>query len=314
MRIKRYILFFEHYLSSVRTNPLLLIRKGWNFLVYLLSKKGACCYNLPISAQIEPTLRCNLRCPMCVRSHFKQGDMNLEDFKRVISKLNTLVKVHLQGLGEPFLNKDIFSMIDYAAYRGIVTSIITNGTMFNDTIIDKIVKANIFELGISIDSVEKESYESMRLGANFDKTKKGVMQLSAALRKHKKNTRLFLAVTVMRSNLCMMPDLIRFANEVGVNRVVFQRVQTKADFVKYYGADFTKSNEFVTCGQVQDTFNESMSLAKSLSVEIIFEENNIGCLWPWRGIYVTWKGDITPCCMIVDSKSLSLGNIFEAHA
>ncbi|MFH1332781.1 MAG: radical SAM protein, partial [archaeon] len=289
--------------------PMLLMRKGLNFLDYSVYPRKTYCSNLPISAQLEPTLRCNLKCTMCVREHFKQGDMKLEEFKRIINQLDTLVKIHLQGLGEPFLHPDIFEMIDYASSRNIMVSVITNGTLLNDSFVDKISKSKLFEIGISIDATEKKEYEAIRVGANFGRVIGGVKKLSAALKG--KDTKLFFAVTVMRSNLHMLPDFVRLAHNVGVPRVVFQRVQTKDDFVSYYKSDFRKSGDFVTHEEVKSVFDSARSLADSLCVEILFEEKTVKCLWPWRSLYITWNGDITPCCMIVDPKSPPIGNILK---
>ena len=115
----------------------------------------------------------------------------------------------------------------------------------------------------------------------------------------------------MRSNLHMIPDFVKLANKLSVKRVVFQRVQTKDDFVRYYKEDFRKSNDFITHNEVSAVFSKAKLLAASLGVKILFEEKVVRCQWPWRGVYVTWTGDITPCCMIVDPKSPPIGNIFE---
>lgn len=309
MRIKRYFDAMSYYSSFFRFKPSLLAKKGVNTFQFMTSAKKTYCHNLPLTAQLEPTLRCNLKCTMCVREHFNQGDMKLDDFKRIIDQLGCLVKIHLQGLGEPFLHPHIFEMIDYATSKNIMVSIITNGTLFNDKVVERIAKSNIFEIGVSVDSVEKKSYEAIRVGADFDKAMLGVRKLSYALRGEK--TSLFFAVTIMRSNLHMIPDFVKLAHGVGIKRVVFQRVQTKDDFVRYYKSDFRKSEKFVTHDEVKAVLNKAKSIADSLGIKILFEERVVRCQWPWRGVYITWNGDITPCCMIVDPKSMPLGNILK---
>lgn len=248
---------------------------------------------------------------MCVRDHFKQGDMSFADFKKVINQLNDVVKIHLQGLGEPFLNREIFSMIDYAASRNIMVSVITNGTIFSDEVIGRIAKSDIFEIGVSIDAVDKRNYELIRVGANFERVMGGIKALNAALRKYGSKTKIFLAVTIMKSNVGSISEFVRLAKSLDILKIVFQRVQTKDDFVKYYKSDFRKSKEFVTSGDVEVVVKKAMPLAESLGVKILFEESKVRCKWPWRGIYVTWNGDITPCCMIVDPDSVQLGNILK---
>jgi len=312
MRARRYLESLSGYSSFMNFRPIILGKQALNFVKYSVFSKGLSCYNLPITLQVEPTLRCNLKCTMCVREHFEQGEMSLESFKSIVSQLEgSLLKIHLQGLGEPFLNRDIFSMIDYASRRNILVSVITNGTLFNDSLIDKIVESNIFEMGISIDATDKKSYEKIRVGANFDKLIAGVRQLSKRLRDRKKRTRVFFAVTLLKSNLYMIPEFVKLAHSVGIKRIVFQRVQTKEDFISYYKEDFMKSKEFVSVDDVKRAVNAAMGLAQSFGVEILFEERRISCVWPWRGMYITWKGDVTPCCMVINPKTFVIGNVFK---
>ena len=107
MRLRRYSDAIGHYAGFFKLNSLLL-KKIMNFASYSVFPKRTVCHNMPISAQIEPTLRCNLKCTMCVRDHFKQGDMSLENFKKTINQLESLEKIHLKRLGEPILHPQIF--------------------------------------------------------------------------------------------------------------------------------------------------------------------------------------------------------------
>ncbi|MFH1333558.1 MAG: hypothetical protein ABIH53_04965, partial [archaeon] len=66
MRVKRYFDVLSYYASFFSFRPMLLMRKGLNFLDYSVYPRKTYCSNLPISAQLEPTLRCNLKCTMCV--------------------------------------------------------------------------------------------------------------------------------------------------------------------------------------------------------------------------------------------------------
>ena len=40
--------------------------------------------------------------------------------QKILDKLDSLFKIHLSGQGEPFLNPDIFKMIEYANKKGII--------------------------------------------------------------------------------------------------------------------------------------------------------------------------------------------------
>src|SRR6185436_8252548 len=37
-----------------------------------------------------------------------------------------------------------------------------------------------------------------------------------------------------------------------------------------------------------------------------------GCSWPWDGAYVTHRGDVQPCCMVMGSDRATLGSLRDA--
>ena len=86
---------------------------------------------MPVTMDIEPTTGCNFRCTMCQVSSpdFKAKNMDIETFKKIIKENKQLIKIKLQGMGEPLVNKYIYEMIKYAKNYGVATEIISNGSM-----------------------------------------------------------------------------------------------------------------------------------------------------------------------------------------
>jgi radical SAM protein with 4Fe4S-binding SPASM domain len=35
------------------------------------------------------------------------------------------------------------------------------------------------------------------------------------------------------------------------------------------------------------------------------------CRWPWTSAYVASNGDVVPCCIVADSDTVCMGNVFE---
>jgi radical SAM protein with 4Fe4S-binding SPASM domain len=253
---------------------------------------------------------------MCVREkmHAKIGDMSFEDFKKVVDKIDTLFKINLSGQGELFMHPDIFKMINYANKRGILVNINSNGTLLNEKIIDNICKSDIGEMGISIDSPNKERYEKIRIGANYDKLLKNIKALSSELKKRNRHTILTMTPIIFKENIDELPDFIRLAKKIGMTKVAMQTLQTKENFLGSY--DEAMKNQLVVkdIQRLRKKMGEAKKLAKQYSIPLIFdEEERPGCIWPWRGIYVTCSGDVTACCKIVDTKEYSLGNILKEN-
>lgn len=285
-----------------------------NILIFFMSKKKLILKNKPITAQIEPNSSCNLRCEMCIRDKIGMpiGDMKFEDFKIILEKLDSLFKIHLSGQGEPFLNKDLFKMIDYANKNGILVNTNTNGTLLTEKTIEEICKVEMGEIAVSLESANKKTYEKIRKGANFDKVIENIKNLNEKLKQKNKSTIVSFAVTILKDNVEEIPEFVNLANEVGIKKIIFQTIQSKEDYVSNYSEDAKKQGVINLWEKIKENMEKAKEVAKKNKIKLIFdEEKSKGCLWPWRGIYVTWDGYVTACCKILNYKNPLMGNLIK---
>jgi radical SAM protein with 4Fe4S-binding SPASM domain len=240
--------------------------------------------------------------------------MSFEDFKKIIDKLDTLFKINVSGQGELFMHPEIFKMINYANKRGILVNINSNGTLLNKSIIDNICKSDIGEMGISIDSPTKEKYEKIRIGANYDKLLENIKALSSELKRRKRHTILTMTPIIFKENIDELPNFIRLAKKIGMTKVAMQTLQTKENFLKSYDKDMKNQLVIKDLERLRKKMKEAKKLAIQYGIPLIFdEEESPGCIWPWRGMYVTCSGDVTTCCKIVDTREYSMGNILKEN-
>jgi len=89
---------------------------------------------LPMVMDIEPNVKCNLSCRMCQVASWDRmvPDLTAERFMKMIKEIPTLMKIKLQGMGEPFLNRELLDMAGIAGKSGIKVATNSNGTLFND--------------------------------------------------------------------------------------------------------------------------------------------------------------------------------------
>ena len=129
----------------------------------------------PIRIQIEATSKCNLSCPSCSHSREKDKGQHLaeEDFRRILDRLPWLpARVILCGIGEPLMNPQFFSLVDILAERRIKCEFYTNGTLLTTRIQQAILSRHTIDsLSISCDGAQKETFENLRLGADFERWK-----------------------------------------------------------------------------------------------------------------------------------------------
>lgn len=149
-------------------------RKLWRGL---LNKPKSLLCGYPRHVLVEPTLRCNLRCALCPSPEvlnprrLRYETMSFDDFRRVVDHCKDVVyRMYLTFSGEPLLNRELGRMVRYLTESGIVSMISTNATLLTSARAQELMESGLDYLIISFDGFSKESFETFRCGANFEKT------------------------------------------------------------------------------------------------------------------------------------------------
>ena len=130
----------------------------------------------PIGLQLEPTVRCQLSCPLCPRMrmpHTPEGaDMLFENYTRLMDEIGQYILViAFWQWGEPLLHPRISDMVAIAHERNILTLISTNGQVSPDEFdIRRLFDAGLDMLIISLDGIDQGSYDSFRRGGIVSRT------------------------------------------------------------------------------------------------------------------------------------------------
>lgn len=137
---------------------------------------------VPLQIDLFAVDICNLKCPMCPRrEHIPgKGYMDVSMVKMIIDQATEygLCAFNFGGLGEPTLHPKLFEVIRYAKEKGVVdVNMHTNGTQLNREFNRQLIESGLDRLIISLDSADKERYESIRIGAKFEKVYTAVEDL-----------------------------------------------------------------------------------------------------------------------------------------
>lgn len=136
----------------------------------------------PLHLDIEVTGRCNLMCTHCVRHSRRTdiGDMDMDLFRRIIDEGAGygLPSIIPHWLGESFLNRRLIDMIRYAKAKGVIDiRINTNCTLLNDETIEAILESGLDMIVCSIDAVEMDTYNRIKVGSDFNLINENVEKL-----------------------------------------------------------------------------------------------------------------------------------------
>ncbi|MEA3449196.1 MAG: radical SAM protein [Bacteroidota bacterium] len=189
----------------------------------------------PVMMEFELDNTCNLECIMCdgsLSSSIRKNRDNkpkintpyddnfLEYIKPLLKKTQLL---RFSG-GEPFLIPMYYDIWDTTIKNNPNANFFvqTNGTIINDKIRNYIASGK-FDIGVSIDSLNKEKFEYIRKNAKLDTVLKNIDEFIHLLRKQENNRALIISCTVTRENWQDIPDVLEYANSIH-SQIVFNTV------------------------------------------------------------------------------------------
>ena len=129
----------------------------------------------PQKVQIETFHGCNARCPMCTSDKWerKSGMMSDAVFSRIIEEVIPIKKhlrvVSLFGDGEPLLDKRFAQRVELCKQNDLPNvGATSNASLLSEVKSRDILNAGMDWITFSIDSVDKGSYEKIRVQLDFE--------------------------------------------------------------------------------------------------------------------------------------------------
>lgn len=286
--------------------------------------------------QVEVTGACNLRCQMCLVRYRPPLDRRTasfptERFVELLDELPDLEQVTLQGLGEPLLHPGLVDMVRAAKARGLRVGFNTNGTILTEDKANALLDAGVDWLHVSVDGATAETFERIRDGARFDKVIRNLRRLVELRRRRGVGIpTIQLNAVLMRSNLHELPDLVRLAADIGVDRLWLQALshdfsdtadspdaEAYVDIRRFAESEAVWADEAGSPAEAE-ALAEAARLARELDLDFRFpddgsppepESPELPCDWPWDGAYVTHQGKVQPCCMVMGEDRAVLGDL-----
>ncbi len=127
-----------------------LVKLSARFTSALLARR-------PIYTQLVVTRRCNLSCGYCSEYDQVSPAVPVEELRRRVDALHRLRAFHIcMHGGEPLLHPALADVVAYAARKSQV-SLITNGLLLTDELVDALNAAPLFAMQVSVDALEPDA-------------------------------------------------------------------------------------------------------------------------------------------------------------
>jgi radical SAM protein with 4Fe4S-binding SPASM domain len=205
----------------------------WNQFPLNLEKSKELNHNgkdkYPSIWKIEPTTKCNLKCPACPtgKGLVPTAEMPFEQFQSIVDNKGRWIKtLLLWGYGEPLLHKNIFKMIKYAKDKGVpFVKTSTNCHFLSKPRIKHLLGSGLDHLIVCLDGVSEETYTKYRKEGNFNKVLRNIRFLIQE--KHRRNLArpvIELQFIIMSHNEHEIPEVKKLAQDLGVDRLVLKKV------------------------------------------------------------------------------------------
>jgi 12,18-didecarboxysiroheme deacetylase len=216
------------------------------------------------------TRKCNLNCIHCYSESENKcydGEMNTDQAVRFIDDLAGFgVPVLLLSGGEPLLRPDLFDLITYTRKKGIRCVISTNATMISGDVAEKLGRAGLSYVGVSIDGIGKVHDHFRGCNGAFDFALKGIRNCMNA------GIKVGLRFTITKNNADQIPGVFKLLETENIPRICFYHLVYTGRGLNLRNHDLSHSE---TRSVVDSLIDKSITLHENgKSVEVLTVDNH----------------------------------------
>lgn len=277
----------------------------------------------PVRIEVETTTRCFFKCGKCEQTYWDepQQNMSLEQFACILDQFPDLCAVSMSGIGHNFQNPAFIDMVEEACGRDLYVQFFDTYYFTNEEKARRIVDAGVAKLNMSIDGADKQTYETLQLGSDFER----VVENAARLARIKKEARSnfpeqAFTVVVTRFNQHQLPRFVDLIRDI----VAGSQRHTYIEFIPLV---VFKENTWLQAdlSRLADEQREVAAYtAKMRDVRIrwfhvsgeVYREP-VSCCLGFLVPFILVDGTVYPCCVLTEGnqrrfvKPHALGNVFE---
>jgi MoaA/NifB/PqqE/SkfB family radical SAM enzyme len=273
----------------------------------------------PTTVEIELTNRCNLACVQCLRSRglkpYELGSMSFETYQQVLAQFPHVLRLCLNGFGEPMMHERFFDIVDYTHRERpwCKINIYSNGMLIDDDRAARMVESKVAAVNISVDAAMPGTYQRVRRGGKLATVHENIRRLVRARRASRARTpQVGLNFVMLNENEGELVSFVEQADGLGVDFI---------NCITYASYDWGFSNV-----RSKDSYRRELDAAAERMTELGVRcksfpsadlswsdpDRAFGCSFFWGdNLRIAFSGDITLGCCTPFKESYSYGNVLE---
>jgi radical SAM protein with 4Fe4S-binding SPASM domain len=228
---------------------------------------------------LDTITHCNLRCSMCGHPFMKRkkGKMSMSLFKKVIDEIASVdpnIRVWMVFYGEALMLKyKLLWMINYAKNKGMNDIVLnSNATLLDEEMAIGLIDSGLDAIYIGIDAFNKETYDKLRIGGDYDQVVKNVNRLFELKKEHgATHPEVYVQFVEMEDNQTQVEDFKKYWSERGAIVKIRPKV-TWAGTVKPFK---------------------------------MVEKERYPCHWGMQSFNILWDGKVALCAVDYDGKFIA---------
>ncbi|MBW7901500.1 MAG: heme d1 biosynthesis radical SAM protein NirJ [Rhodocyclaceae bacterium] len=166
--------------------------------------------------------RCNLTCKHCYSISADKdfpGELTTEEIHGVMDDLKAFrVPVLILSGGEPLLRPDIFDIAKRAKALGFYVGLSSNGTLIDDSNIDRIAECDFNYVGVSLDGIKDTHDRFRRMDGAFEASLEGIRRCRDL------GLKIGVRFTMTQDNAHDLPGLLKLVEDEGIDRFYFSHL------------------------------------------------------------------------------------------
>jgi tetratricopeptide (TPR) repeat protein len=290
----------------------------------------------PYNIQINVTSKCNLNCLFCWQRNKNSSNYDYNEslsfyrLTKLITELNLLNvrDVLLTGDGEPMYEPDkLVRLMEKIKSYGIYGSLTTNGTLFLEDHIKKIVEIGWDNISMSIQSSNSEIQDRIRgVKGSFSRNLQNIKLFNKYKTLYSSNKpSLSICPVIFNQNYKGLIDLFKFSNENNISRVLVTPIKGFEDYLIKLRLNSKQELELEKYVKEAKEFAEESNIEtdvdRNLKREMVKDSNrmkklmlldikkykklslmldspfiSLPCYEPWLGLVIDESGKVGCCC------------------